>query len=74
VVELKKKNIGLNGRITKVLKEQGESRRITCRKVRVSDKGRAKGILIGLKRVGKNKKKKTEEDEDTNRINEMNKM
>jgi hypothetical protein len=42
----------------------------------VSDKGRAKGIMIGMKRVGKNKEKRTEEEEEegTNRINEMNKM
>lgn len=70
-MELKK---GHHGRITKGLKEQGESRRITCCNLKVSDKGRAKGILIGLKRVGKNKEKRTEEDEGTNRINEMNKM
>lgn len=40
----------------------------------MSDKGRAKGIMIALKRVGKNKEKRTEEEECTNRINEMNKM
>jgi hypothetical protein len=40
----------------------------------VNDKGRAKGIMIGLKRVGKNKEKRTEEDESTNWVNEMNKM
>jgi hypothetical protein len=39
----------------------------------VSDKGRAKGIMIGLKWVRKNKEKRAEEDESTNRINEMNK-
>jgi len=39
----------------------------------VNDKERAKGIMIGLKRVGKNKEKRTEEDEGTKRINEMNK-
>jgi len=30
--------------------------------------------MIALKRVGKNKEKRTEEEECTNRINEMNKM
>lgn len=40
----------------------------------MSDKGRAKGIMIGLKRVGKYREKRTEEDEGTSRINEMNKM
>jgi len=30
----------------------------------VSDKGRAKGIIMGLKRVGKNKQKRAEEDEE----------
>jgi len=40
----------------------------------VSDKGRAKGIIMGLKRVGKNKQKRAEEDEGTNRINETNRM
>lgn len=40
----------------------------------MSDKGRAKGIMIGLKRVGKNKEKRREEDEGTNWINETNKM
>jgi hypothetical protein len=51
---------------------EGERRRITCCNLKVSDKGRAKGIIIGLKRVGKNKQKRAEEDEGTNRINEIN--
>jgi hypothetical protein len=70
-VELKKRRLREN---YESFKRHDERSRIICCNVKVNDKGGAKGIMIRLKRVGKNKRKRTEKDEGTNRIDKMNKV
>jgi hypothetical protein len=69
-VEFKKRRLRENYEGFKRQDERG----IICCNLKVNDKEGARGIMIRLKRVGKNKRKRTEKDEGTNRIDEINKV